>query len=447
MKGSVPLGLQLTAFLLLLAVAMCAQAADELVVGPVVEVFPSEEAYQRNPDVAYGADRYLVVWQDGWNGEDGDSNIFGARLDAEGTLLDHKPIEICTSKGVQDSPSVAYLGNEFVIVWADLRGGKDYDIYFARVSAEGRITGRGQPLVRKAHNQTFPRLASGGELALAVWQDLRDGEYYRIFGSRLREGGRVLDGEGFQVSRDAANTPAVAASKDAFLVAWTREHLRTKHLRQIGGTRVGQDGELLGEFPGHRFHGKPIRPAAASDGKDFLFVCSRVPHPNYWGWGGPSAFYAARVLADGTTPDKDLVQPYKYKLFPNVLDGAYLREGIWMHKYADVASDGKEYVAIWTQAHIQNRVMLTNFDLFATRIRFPGWQKLDSPTGPIPENAAEMDKSPAPGIAVADTPRTEAMPALAGGPAGKLLVAYELHKPEGAIQLVARVLDAGRAGE
>ena len=79
-----------------------------------------------------------------------------------------------------------------------------------------------------------------------------------------------------------------------------------------------------------------------------------------------------------------------------------------------------------------------------TRIRFPGWQKLDSPTGPIPDEAWEIEepKQPVPGIPVADTPLTEAMPSMCGGPKGKVLVAYELHEPDGAIKVIAKMLDA-----
>ncbi len=426
--------------LLTLAVfaAPSAWSQEQLAVSRPIQIFPGEGAFQRTPDIAFGAGKYLVVWQDGWNGAGGDSNILGALLDAEGKLLSKKPIEICKAKGAQDSPSVTFLGGQFVVVWQDLRNDLDYDIYFSRVASDGKVVQTNQPLVKKPRNQALPHIASSGNMALVVWQELGDDENYRVYGSRLSADGGVLDAEGFQVSKDAANTPSVAASKEAFLVIWTR----ARGSGGIRGARVGRDGKVLAEIAAHGFHGGPRLASTASDGQDFIFVCSRAPFPNYWGWGGPSAFYGARILADGSAPDQKLVEMYKYKLFPNVLDGAWLHKGIWLHKYADVAWNGKDYVAIWTRAHIQNRVMLTNFDLYTTRIRFPGWQKLDSPTGPIPERAWEMEVQPVPGIAVADTPDTEAMPALCGGPEGKVLVAYELHKPDGAIEVTAKLLTA-----
>ncbi len=438
------LGLCLLAAGLCLVLGAPVRAAEQLVVGVPITVSPAEDAYQRTPDVAYGGGKYFMVWQDGWNGVGGDSNIMGIWLYGDGSVLS-EPITICSAKGIQEKPSVAFLGGEFVVVWQDLRGGKDYDIYFARVNDDG-LVGSEKPLVIMPHNQALPRIASNGKLALVVWQDLRDGESYRIYASRLDAKGRVLDGDGFQLLERAANTPAVAASEDMFLVSWTRVGGQGR----VSGARVSLDGKVLGEFVDHSYHGGPSLPAVASDGQNFLFTCSRQPYPNYWGWGGASVFYASRILADGSAPDKDLISGraptgdnrWTYKLFANVLDCAKFHKGIWMHKYSDVTWNGKEYVAVWTRAHIQNRVMLTNFDLYATRIRFPGWQKLDSPTGPIPDKAWELDPQPIPGIPVADTPMTEAMPALCGGPPGKVLVAYELHQPDGAIEITTKMLTA-----
>jgi hypothetical protein len=84
--------------------------------------------------------------------------------------------------------------------------------------------------------------------------------------------------------------------------------------------------------------------------------------------------------------------------------------------------------------------MLANFDLYTTRIRFPDWQKLDSPTGPIPDKTWEMKDPPVPGIPLAQTADPEAMPAVAAGSKGVLLAVYERHKPDGAIVLTAKAL-------
>lgn len=80
------------------------------------------------PGVFVGPRCFLVVWQDGWNGDGGDSNILGVRVTPEGKVLDRKPLAICTAPGIQESPAVAWTGKESFVVWSDLRNRKDSDM-------------------------------------------------------------------------------------------------------------------------------------------------------------------------------------------------------------------------------------------------------------------------------------------------------------------------------
>ena len=251
-----------------------AVAADALAIGPAVELQPSKDAYQRTPAVAFGGGCFLVVWQDGWNGDGGDSNIMALRVSPEGKVLDGKPLPICAAGGIQESPAVAWTGKEFFVVWSDLRNGKDSDIYLARVSRDGKVAKTHIPVAIKEHTQFRPRIASNGT-ALVVWQDLRDGENYRIFGTRVSDSGEVLDTDGFEISKGACNSPSVAASTDGFFVVWTREG-PNKYMISIGGARVGRDGKI-GAIPAHHFHGKPLCPVATSDGKDCRVALGGCP--------------------------------------------------------------------------------------------------------------------------------------------------------------------------
>jgi hypothetical protein len=384
---------------------------------------------------------YLVVWQDGWNGEGGDSNILGLRVSPEGKVLDAKPIAICAAAGIQETPAVSWNGKEFLVVWSDLRNKKDCDIYMARLGADGKVIATGLPVAVREHNQARPRIASLGGLSLVVWQDLRDKENYRVFGARVSEAGEVLDKEGLELCKAPSAMPTVTASADQFLVVWSQA---SGIFYGNSGVRVDKEGKIVDKpFAAHGFHGGGgVYPSAASDGKDFLFVCARQQPPNYWGWGGPGAVYGARVLADGSTPEVKGVQAYKYNLFPCVLDTANAHKGLWPHWYTAVAWDGKEYVALWTRCHQKNTVNLLNSEILATRIRFPDWQKLDSPTGPIPADAPEMKTPPVVGLPVAETPDYETMPALAAGEKGALLAVYEVNRSDGAFVVTAKVLTA-----
>ena len=68
------------------AASPTAPAADRLGIGPPIELLSARDAYQRTPAIAFGGGCFLVVWQDGWNGEGGDSNILGVRVGLEAPL-------------------------------------------------------------------------------------------------------------------------------------------------------------------------------------------------------------------------------------------------------------------------------------------------------------------------------------------------------------------------
>jgi hypothetical protein len=66
------------------------------------------------PSVASDGTNYLVVWQDGRDAATG-YDIFGARVDSSGNVLDANGIAISTAAGDQTSPRVVFDGTEFVV--------------------------------------------------------------------------------------------------------------------------------------------------------------------------------------------------------------------------------------------------------------------------------------------------------------------------------------------
>src|SRR4029079_12000685 len=65
---------------------------------------------QFSPAVAWDGANYQGVWGDGRNGVD--SDVYGGRVDASGTILDGTGIPISTAAGEQSSPSIAWDGAE-----------------------------------------------------------------------------------------------------------------------------------------------------------------------------------------------------------------------------------------------------------------------------------------------------------------------------------------------
>ncbi|GAI00863.1 unnamed protein product, partial [marine sediment metagenome] len=86
---------------------------------------------------------YFVVWTDTrYTGiEEGFYSreyydIFGARVNQSGELIDSAGIQISINPYNQGNPAIAYDGTNYIVVWHDERN-QDMDIYGARVSSSG----------------------------------------------------------------------------------------------------------------------------------------------------------------------------------------------------------------------------------------------------------------------------------------------------------------------
>jgi hypothetical protein len=169
------------------------------------------------PSAAFGKDTHLIVWQAG-RMQEGD--IVACRVGKDGKVLDEKPFAISTAEDDQERPKVAFgpsagsgPGGVFLVVWQDLRNEKDYDVYAARVTPEGKVLDADGILVSGgAHNQCKPRLAFDGENFIVAWMDFRNG-IYQVYCARVSPDGKVLDPEGTALSgKGGLNVePAVAS--------------------------------------------------------------------------------------------------------------------------------------------------------------------------------------------------------------------------------------------
>ena len=197
---------------------------------------------QEHSDIAFDGTNYLVVWTDYRNGENPD--IYGARVKADGTVLDPDGIPISTATGTQSTPQVSYYGPHYLVVWEDNRSGTGYDIYGARVRTNGTVvdvTGTG--FSTAANDQLNPDLAFDGTNYLVVWQDRRSGTAYDIFGTRWSPPDNgVLNPAGIPISTAAnsQSTPAVVYYGPHYLVVWTDSRSDTSG--DIWGTVVFTSG-------------------------------------------------------------------------------------------------------------------------------------------------------------------------------------------------------------
>ncbi len=278
----------LTAIACVLGLSLAAQAADADL-GLVLAVAPQGgSGFQDRPAVAFGGGVYLVVWQDGEDGADragGGSDILGARIDAEGKVLDAKPLVVCKAKDYQRRPVVAFGGGVFLVAWEDFRNGTDGDIYAARVSAQGKVLDEdGFPVAQgKGRNQIYAAVASNGREFLVAWMDYWAYPTYGITAARVSAQGKVLDPQGVPLLRESE--------------AKLKKLADAARARKTLGVPWAIPQPIGNSYPASVFH-----PVLAFGGGRYLLYCR--DHRSGW---GPSRVIP--VAAEGApkmlVPDRD----------------------------------------------------------------------------------------------------------------------------------------------
>ncbi len=238
---------------------------------------------QYQPAVAANTTNYLVLWEDY---DLGGNDIMGARIGADGSVLDTNALVIAHGANAQCNPAAVGNFDDFLVVWQDYRGSPGTNFVAAtfatRVRADGSVVyPDGVAVSNGTTEQWFPALAGFWDDFLVVWQDSRnnpDTTLADIYGAS------VDSGRGFAVYPDAevsisANiqvAPKVAANGTNFLVVWADNRRAATNGWDILGLRLDEDGTLLDSSPiaictatNHQ-----TDPAVAAQGTNFLVVWS-----------------------------------------------------------------------------------------------------------------------------------------------------------------------------
>lgn len=200
----------------LLLVAGVAQAAETLGPETALPLHEGRDAYV--PCAAFNKDAYVVAWRSGYlapgdlrQGMKFNADIVGCRVDKSGKTLDAAPFVICQAPDLQDDPRAATGAGEVLVVWHDLRNGKDWDVYGALINSDGKILSPDGPAAPKPsgeggfliaggpHNQAKPQVAWDGNTFVVIWQNYTPGKGYDVRAARVSADGKVLDPQGIQM--------------------------------------------------------------------------------------------------------------------------------------------------------------------------------------------------------------------------------------------------------
>jgi phosphodiesterase/alkaline phosphatase D-like protein len=184
--------------------------------GGLLEPAPGPQA---RAAVAAGGAGFLVVWEDGRDPLAG-PDVFGARVDAGGSVLDPDGIAIARRAPAERAPSLAWNGVSYLVVWEDVPAAGAADVLAARVSAAG-VADPAFPISDAAGDQVEPAVASDGASFLVAWNDARSGTW-EIAAARVGAAG-VLDPAGLTLGAAGAAAPhAVSGDAGGYLVAYER---------------------------------------------------------------------------------------------------------------------------------------------------------------------------------------------------------------------------------
>jgi hypothetical protein len=125
---------------------------------------------QEETVIAVGKGQSLMVWQDLRNGKDYD--VYGARIADDGRILDSEGFLIAGGPGNQINPTVVFNGSEYLVAWAHFEGYK-YVVRSAKVSSAAQVSAAVLEAMRPDQHCIRPMLVKTGNGVWLLWAEVR----------------------------------------------------------------------------------------------------------------------------------------------------------------------------------------------------------------------------------------------------------------------------------
>jgi hypothetical protein len=277
----------------------CVRISPEGVVLDSGIFFPFGADAQTGPSGASDGSDFLAAWTE--SRPQGQMVVQAARIASDGSLLDPVGFTVNDEPGAKSSVATGFGDSLYLVAWADNRSAQGADIYCARVNPEGQVLDTNGIVVCDESLYRYPSDVSfDGQNFLLVWYDYRSGTDGDIYAARVSPDGVVLDPDGFAVSADTCEDlwPAVCFADTHYLVVWDRG-FSWQGPYDIYGALISSDGVVTKpRFLVSGATGNQRYPAVASGptGSFVAWVDTRLPNTE------PDIF-GARVSTDGTVLD------------------------------------------------------------------------------------------------------------------------------------------------
>ena len=259
----------------------------------------------REPDLAWSGSEYGLAWRN-YHGGTETYQIYFARLSAQGVQIggDLK----LTSYGDDNPylPAIAWTGSTYGVAWERLG-----HLYFRQVSAIGSALGSNTTIVTSG-TANYPDLAWGGGEYGLCWFDRRTGDN-EIFFTRIAQTGLKVgtDIRLTEYDKDALH-PVLAWSGSGYGVIW--QDKRNSDKWEIYGAALGAEGQQTGGAVRLTYNEKESSfPAVVWSGSEFGLAWSDLRDGD-----GKGEIYFARMSDNGqpigmaeriSTADKESFYP------------------------------------------------------------------------------------------------------------------------------------------
>lgn len=219
--------------------------------GPLTPLGGPNGAVQRAPVVAYGPcangqSCYVVVWEEDRGGASA-YDLYIARIAADGTRLDANAIVLSTAPGDQLQAAIALspTPSSFALSWIDPTGLNDLHVRgFNAVT--GALSGSTQ-LTSDNRIETRPALACTAQRCLVVYQQ-RSGARVQLMARRLATDGITPDGAEIDLVTDTSalsEGPArVVAAGAEWVLAWPDDRNAASTGADVFARRVAELGAI-----------------------------------------------------------------------------------------------------------------------------------------------------------------------------------------------------------
>lgn len=304
---------------------------------PGDEVVGPAYANQQSPSIARGGNILLAVWADQRAISSG-SDIYAARLDAAGNMLDPLPFVVSQAPGDQVMPRAVWNGSNWLVVWQTQEPTQYYwasEVMATRVSPQGTVL---DPTpIRVTPNQNSQSLlfsaASDGTNWLVIAEGSSAGED-AVLGFRISPSGTVLDPAGIVILPETYYVRyglEVGFARDEYLFLWTEWN--ATGLDDVYALRLTTALQSLDASPivVAASSDYDVQPRIATDGTNFFVAYER--YNTCCGAGG--RVFGTRVNHQGLVQDKAGLD----------ISGDV---GITVGRHPCVASDGANWTIAWT---------------------------------------------------------------------------------------------------